>query len=148
MRDYDKVSAEYQLSERVGEPYALCGTGCLSRVKQWAKKKDVDHSKILYIFEDGDEDKGDLFARAKDEKYTVLFLDKTKTCAFQAADLAAWKAKSAIDDAYNRKLHRLDGGKRIMQSLNQIEIVLQDNGMHARSSLLRACAQLKIARRE
>lgn len=151
MADYAKVNQEYQLRESLGSPYAFCGTVCFAQVRDWAKKKKIDLSHIRFLIEDGDEDQADLVARAKTESIKVQPESKEKIRAFDACDLAAWKSKSIVDDAWNRKLHLKDPGAadRIKRSLDQLETVVSPeiHGMYTRNSLLNCCFLLKVPKR-
>jgi hypothetical protein len=59
IHDYNRVDAEYQLHEHIGHPYSLCGTSCIEHVRTWARNRSVEANDITFVFEAGDEHKGD-----------------------------------------------------------------------------------------
>lgn len=149
--DYNKVNQQYQLRERLGSPYSFCGLVCLAQVREWAKKKHIDLSRIRFLIEDGDEDQQDFIDRAKQENFNLSAESKQAIRAFDACDLAAWKSKTAIDDTWNRKLHLTDpsSADRIKRSLDQLETFVSPeiHGMYTRNSLLKCCFLLKVPKR-
>jgi hypothetical protein len=149
IKDYDLVNRDHQLQEAHGTPYAFCGIICLVNLRDWAKNKGINIADILCIFEEGDEDQNDLLKRAKAEGFNVIAQSKERVRAFDACDLAAWKARAIVDDAWNRKVWQTDpeGADRVKRSMDQIEIVLQVNGMYSRNSLLNSCYQTNTPKR-
>jgi len=149
MKDYNDFDRLYMFREQVGPPYAFLGIACLGRLRVWAENKRIDWRKIICAFEDGDEGQADLMTRARKAEYNAIPQSKAAIRAFDSCDLAAWKARAVIDDSWGRNLHLADpdAADRIMRSLAQIELVLQDNGMYSPESLGKICHELKIARR-
>jgi hypothetical protein len=78
MDDYRKVDTKYRLSE-FSRPYSLAACTCLAKLNQWCKKWIKPEDEIAIVFEDGDEDKGDLI-RAVKEHFTITpaFLSKER----------------------------------------------------------------------
>jgi hypothetical protein len=148
MGDYVVIDKEYKLSESVGKPYVLCGTVALQRLKDWAEKKKIDYRSVLCVFEDGDEHRGELIENARHDGFNAVLQSKKLIRAFDACDLAAWKAKSAIDDTLNRKLYKTQGGEKIKRSLEQLGTIVQDNGMYSSKSLFNICTMNGVARRD
>lgn len=104
INDYKRVDAEYQLHEHIGQPYSLCGTSCIGHVRTWAKSRSVEANDITFVFEAGDEHKGDFQEICRTRFGIVpLFLSKKDVVAFQAADLAAWKTRHPIREAVGNK---------------------------------------------
>ena len=99
MHEYNAVNEQYKLREWA-HPYALCGLNCLDKVKKWAWKFKYDFSLIDYVFEDGDEGKGNLSNLAAQQlSINPVFKSKAHSVAFEAADLIAYeyqKANNAI----------------------------------------------------
>jgi hypothetical protein len=97
--DFNRADAEFEIHERLGYPYTLCGVSCIGHVLSWAHNRRVTEQ-VNYFFEDGDKHKGD-FERACRERFgrkpiTPIFQKKKDALAFQAADLAAWKTRHPI----------------------------------------------------
>lgn len=124
---YREVNHEYTLKELFGGPYSFLGISCLGRLKKWADKRRIDVGKILCIFEDGDHGQGDFISLARKDGYNAIPQSKANIRAFDACDLAAWKSKSIIDDAWERQLHleSSNAADKIMQAVKQIETVIR-----------------------
>jgi hypothetical protein len=149
VRHYNRVNNEYAYAEKFGPPYSMLGLASPSQMKKWADNKDHDPASVLCIFEDGDEDQSDFINRAREDGFNVIPQSKREIRAFDACDLAAWKAKSIIDDSYIREVHLTDpdGADRILASLNQLESIAPDNAQFSLNGMLNACRQAKIAKR-
>jgi hypothetical protein len=151
LQDFREVDARYELHERLGSPYAFLAIACLSRLKRWAKKKPTNWRKILCVFEDGDTGQGDALQRMRAEGFNAIPQSKLVIRAFDACDLAAWKARAVVDDAWERKLHLNDpeAADRIMRSLSQLESIIAttDVGMYSTKSLTGICERLNIKKR-
>lgn len=96
-----EVNSLYQLSENFGNPYSLAGRHCVAEVHKWLKDNEY-RSPVKYVFEDGDEGKGQLIElMEKSEKPLPIFEPsrdrKTKgeirlgLRPLQAADFAAYE---------------------------------------------------------
>jgi hypothetical protein len=151
LQDFRDIDREYMFHEAVGKPYAFLARACLGRLKKWAKKKPTDWRKILCILEHGDEGQGEALKRLIDEGYNAILQSKADVRAFDACDLAAWKARAIVDDAWERKLHLSDpkAADRIMRSLEKIEIIVRGKevGMYSRKGLTNICEKLSIPKR-
>lgn len=90
MQDYEKIDKGFALHETY-KPYALAGCACLGGVKSWAKRIGEEFSRINFIFEDGDKDKGNLMERAESLGVPLRFEKKASSHAFEAADLLAYE---------------------------------------------------------
>jgi len=126
---YDECDQEYMLSEKYGNPYVVLGLGCLGALDVWANKRKISKRNIVCLFEDGDEGQGTLIKIAREEGFNAIPQSKKDVRAFDACDLAAWKARAMIDDAYERLLHFKDpqAGDRIMNTLDQLEDLIKDS---------------------
>lgn len=112
MEDYKKVDSKYCLSE-FSKPYALAGCSCLSKLHNWATKWAKGEDGIQIVFEDGDEDKGDLMRAAKKHFGAApAFLKKERSVAFQAADILAYEHLLA-----NTKLRKSESGFLLVEEL-------------------------------
>jgi hypothetical protein len=151
MEHYRQVNREYQLEEKLGSAYVFLAMGRLARLRVWADKKKVDYRKILCVFEEGDQGQGDLIRRARLEGANAVPQSKAEIRAFDACDLAAWKARTMIDDAWERELYLTDpeAAERILGSLSQLEKIVrgQEVGMYSAEALRKICEHLKIPKR-
>lgn len=91
MQDYEEADVQYCLREWA-HPYALAGAHCIGMVKAWAEKFDHNFSLLDYVFENGDEGKGNLFdLSSRHLSIDPIFKPKEWSVAFQAADLIAYE---------------------------------------------------------
>jgi hypothetical protein len=143
MDDYRTVDAKYQLSEH-SRPYSIAGCSCLTGVRNWALKWLKSADQIFLVFEDGDLDKGDLIRTAKTYfGATPGFLSKSRSVAFQAADLLAYEQFLA-----NVKIHKsrriiFDELRYPLRELSKIP-GSDDWGVHDESDMTRGCIDDKI----
>jgi hypothetical protein len=139
LSEHNEINAKYRLAEYAGKPYSLCGVMAIAMVREWAKKKRTDPKKILYMIEDGDEDRGQLIERSKRDGYKVFPLAKLEAQAFQAADMVAWKAMSALREAENKGRLTLDEYNSIARSLEPISPVVHSNSVVSGDKLQLLC---------
>ena len=121
-------------------PYSLAASTCIERVQRWARRQKIDESKIGCVFEDGASDRGRFAQQAKDHlDVNPIFLRKTESVAFQAADLLAYEYLKANKKIYATTLQTLDYGdlRRSFQKLHEIPhgVDEDDWGVHDRDSL-------------
>jgi hypothetical protein len=151
MSDYREVNRQFKLREYVGSPYVFLGMSELGRLKMWAARAKIDHSKILCLFEDGDHGQGDLIKRARSEGFNAVPKSKKHLRAFDACDLTAWRARVQIDDAWERQVHLNDpeGPANIMRSISHLEAVVRNKevGMFSAGALHKICESLDIPKR-
>jgi hypothetical protein len=151
MSEYNLVDQEFQLREYLGSAYSFLGLGELGRLKNWADKKDITIDKILCVFEDGDDAQGDLIKRARADGFNAVPQSKKNVRAFDACDLGAWKAKTAVDDGWERKLHLSDpkAADRIIKATLQIGTAFrgQEPGMYSAEAIRRACIAHGVPKR-
>jgi hypothetical protein len=150
LQDYAAIDGRYELTEATGGPYSSVGLACLSEVKKWAIRHDVNHTKILCIFEKGDEGSGALMQRAEVDGFNVIQQSKKDIRAFDACDLAAWKTKAHVVDGFIRQLPKEDqvAWERISKSFDQLRKILQVNDVIDTASLEKLCADNGIQRRK
>lgn len=143
-KDYDDANALYTIKETVGDPYSFVGLGCVGMLRMWADKKKVDYRKILCIFEDGDPTQGELIATLRKKGFNAIPQSKEDIRAFDASDLAAWKARVTINDGIVQKLGANDqkAAQRIMKALDQLESMVQANRTTGFIGLKETCIAL------
>jgi hypothetical protein len=151
--EYNEINAKFRLAEKAGTPYTMCGMMAIAMVRDWALKKGVDPKQVLYMVEDGDEDQGELIERSNQDGYKVIRLTKADSQAFQAGDMAAWKAMAALREAErktklreNQKL-TVDDLESIIRSLDPIAPIVLKNGVISIDRLRLMCADHRIAPR-
>jgi len=151
MKDYRNVDARYCFHE-FSRPYALAGGTCITKAERWKKKRDNVRDELLYVFEDGDLDKGNLMRAAKEQfDLTPSFLKKEQSVAFQAADLLAYEHLKI-----NVKLHQSESGRLFEDELRKPLLELStipggrgdhDWGIHMEGNMLDSCIKDGIALR-
>ena len=105
--DWETVNKEYCMQEERMTPFSIAGCMAITGAYQWCKDNAVPSNKVKFIFEDGDEDKGDLMYWCKRcWKFTPIFepkyLDEPTSypiTPLQACDFVAWEARRAETDA-------------------------------------------------
>jgi hypothetical protein len=152
LSDFRRASKRFEIERQFNHPYVLLGMGCLGGIKRWAEKKNEKVNNILCLFEDGDEGQGDLIAKARREGFNAIPQSKAEIRAFDAADLAAWKARAVVDDAWERQLFRKDekAAPRIERSLDQIDKLINsasDNAMYSQAAIERVLIGLSVPKR-
>jgi hypothetical protein len=148
MEDYNHVDAEYQLHEHIGYPYSLCGTSCIEHVRTWARNCGVDMADISFVFEDGDDHKGDFQEICKARfAITPLFHSKRDFMPFQAADLAAWKTRHPIREAISNKPYtQAEVGTLLFHTKNYLREPHAGGGFD-HTALMKICKGAPIPRR-
>ena len=151
LQDYDEVNALFKLEEVMGRPYSMCASNCLTGVHLWARSKKVSEKHVLCFFEDGDKDKGDFQRMAKKGgKFITLrpeFLTKDRVIAFQAADFAAWKLRTAFQESLKIG-HTHAKGQRLLESIAPLMGIPHDgSGIHKKEQLLKFCAIQGVEKR-
>ena len=89
---------------------------------------------------------------ARAEGFNAIPQSKADIRAFDACDLAAWKARAVVDDSLERQLQIKDPeiANRILDSLALVEHIVRDPdqvGMYSVEGLRRVCKILGIAKR-
>lgn len=104
--DYLKVDSDYQLHEHFSL-FPLCGFTCVEAVERWRNAHHLIDSSMEYIFERGDQHRGQLMDAVESLTGTVpIFRDKVKFSPLQAADFAAFEMYSAYKQ-YRVDTHKL-----------------------------------------
>jgi len=137
--DFNKVNKDYPLAEFGGSPFALCARTCTGGLKNWAMKKGLDIGKVLVFFEDGDENRGDFLDRARADGIRITLLAKDESRAFQAADLAAWKVRTALHGILEADSR--EEAEQMFRSLEPIEGLLVKNGVFDEKALRALCVK-------
>jgi hypothetical protein len=148
---YRRLNQKYYLEECV-KPYSIAGNTCIAKVKRWADTQGIPQDQIAYFFEDGDADKGDFMQHAKrSHGFTPLFLPKTRSVAFQAADLLAYEHLLA-----NTKIYKSGSGtvsfRELRYPLKALDKIPngdggEDWGVHDDELLERHCKESGIPAR-
>jgi len=95
LTDYHAIDGVHNIRV-VRSPFALAGCTVLQNARNWAKEKGIDVKTIRFVFEDGDADKTNFFqAAVNDLGITPVFMTKSQSPAFQAADLLAHEHRKA-----------------------------------------------------
>jgi hypothetical protein len=110
-KTFEKVNQRYALAEAVGVPYSYAARGCVSHSHQYLRKKNIGVlPEINYVFEDGDEGRGELTRVLLKDGYNAPIFrpsrdrtakDGTPVRGFvqlQAADFAAYEIRKAFRD--------------------------------------------------
>jgi hypothetical protein len=146
LRDYNRVNAESKLEEAVGKPYALCGSSAAYFLRLWANDLGVLDT-LLYYFENGDKDKGDLMrVHKKAFGREPKFLEKSEAKAFEAADFNAWKMRTALQES-GKPTHTIEKGVKLLDSLAVLAGVQKDAGVLNEWSLREFCRIQRIEKR-
>jgi hypothetical protein len=140
LKDYAEMSNSYRGFRMT--PYTLNASTCVDKVKRWAKRNNINDS-IAYVFEDGDADQGEFAQQAmRYLNINPIFLAKSETPAFQAADLLAYEYLKG-----NRKIYESGLGSLyitdLRQALRELEKIpngedADDWGVHDRESMTKA----------
>lgn len=123
-RDADRL---HDLSGYAGTPYSFCARGCAEKIREWTEKSGYGASPIDYIFEDGDEGKGELLRIfGRDGLPLPIFKPKLPRpghelgvfTPLQAADFVAWEHQKATKQMEQGELKHL---RKSLQALRPIE---------------------------
>jgi hypothetical protein len=149
MAHYRAMDAEFAFSEKFASPYSLVGFGCLKQLKQWAEKKGIDARNILCIFEEGDDDQGVFIDRAKKDGFDVTPRSKKHIRAFDACDLAAWRAKAVYDDPFFRDfgIKEKPTLDKLHASLDELEKIIPNGGVFSLDAMRTMCLRAHVPRR-
>jgi hypothetical protein len=146
--DYNRINNDFMLAESIGQPYTLCGYACLGALAKWAINKGERKDRILIAVEDGDEDKGELIARAESDGFKVVPLKKAYVTAFQAGDLVGWKCRTVLQEALRLgPQSQEDDRDNILRSLEALEGIVQSNKGFDKASLRALCIAKSIPKR-
>lgn len=143
LSDYHEVNGQFEVQESIGPPFAVCGMTLLGRIKKWAERKKTDPQKILYLIEDGDDDKGQFMTLGRASGYKIQPLAKGDSRAFEACDMAAWKVSAALRNAESKKGTFEDA----VRSLEPIAPIVHSNSAMDMNRLILMCEQGGIPRR-
>jgi len=151
IEDYHAVNRIYCLDEFVGSPFAVCGHQSLVKLYRWADRKKINPKHLRVFFEDGDKDKGDFqkWAKALDREWGYGdpgFLPKECAVQFQAADYAAWKYRTAIQNARKPDLP-LEDAARLLESLGSLTAIPHNCTGYDFESLKRFCEKRGVPKR-
>jgi len=146
VQDFKKVNSRFLLTEHDGTPYSLCALMSVFTLRLWAKRKGVEKH-LVYYFEDGDKGKGHFERSHKGIwKTAPLFATKEEATPLQAADFAAWKLKTAVQEAIKTD-HTIEKGRELLRSIEILKKIPKDGGVINEEVILRWCARYNVKRR-
>ena len=99
------------------------------------------------MIEQGDDDQGQFMRYARLAGTKVTKMTKEDANAFQAGDLAGWKHRTVIQNVSYGKITTIEQGNHIIQSLEQIDPIVQSGGVFDEKALRGICEASGIARR-
>ena len=104
---YDKVNAEYQLSESQGAPFAMCAMATTRSFVKWQTKRHVPTGSV--IFEDGDNGRGDFIERFRSVTgRNPSMARKGEFSALEAADMLAYEHAKLVRDVASGRTKRVE----------------------------------------
>jgi hypothetical protein len=137
MDDYKKVDAEYQLHESF-HPFPLCGFQCVQMIQRWRDAHHLTDSSFKYIFDRGDQHRGQLSKAVDKVGVDPIFRDKLKFPPLQAADYAAYeKIRLETDELF----------KKFRESFGLLRNIHHEWGEFNEQSLRVFCRLQRIPRR-
>ena len=144
LRDWRWTDKRFELRERIGNPYPVCGLSCVAQVREWGRKKrpPLDINDIELVFEDGDEHRGEMQVLCEKELGVAVVLDGKKTrMPFQVGDLLAWSSR--------RDLAEMLGDANILHKpwLTEIRKAADVSRYFSRKHLIEFCEELGVPRR-
>jgi hypothetical protein len=95
---WQTMNEEYYLKESRLTPFALAGCVGVMGAYEWCGEKNVPRSHVEFVFEDGDEDKGDFMHWTKKCWSWVPSFKGKSLVPLQACDFIAWEGRRAITD--------------------------------------------------
>lgn len=149
--DFQKVNALYRLDDAVGTPYSLAGRTCVAKTSLAVGRDKEAH----YVFEDGDEGKGELLRVMERDGYSLPIFrpSRNKTgkdgktlhgiAALQAADFAAYEMRKVFKDdpIESWPLHKY---RKSLRALANIRSEEEDWGKYTEKDLIELCKNAKV----
>jgi len=145
IRDYNAINKKYRLREEAGFPYSLSGHYCVGLVRKWQKKNNV--SKVLFMFEKGDEHQGDLTRLCESDGITPLYPTKQDATPLQASDLLAWRTRHGFEEAMKLSSRNVERAQRLKDSFSEVWTGPHEAFYGNRHSLEQLCIERRIPRR-
>ena len=147
LNDYDEVNQIFKIEEVLGLSYSVCARSCLDMLYRWAQRKKAENKTLCY-FEKGDLDWGNLDAKAAELNIPIKpeVLSKDRAVAFQAADFAGWKIRTAIQEAIKDD-HTLQDGIKLLHSIEVLRKIPRQAGVLNRDSLAAFCKICRVPKR-
>lgn len=151
IQHYHEVNRVYCLNESVGSPFAVCGHQSLVQLYRWADRKKVNPKHLMVFFENGDKDRGDFQKWAKNlcgewGYQEPGFLPKESAVQFQAADYAAWKYRTVLQNAFKPEFE-VENIPRLLNSLGTLTAIPRTCKGFDFTSLQRYCEKRRVPRR-
>lgn len=150
MEDYRKVDLRFQISEYT-RPYPLAAMTCVTKLIKTPTLAGVDKNQILYVFEHGDQDQGQL-AKTMEEAYriTPVFWKKDRSVAFQAADLLAYEqfnVNTALSKLAAKEVLEFEKLRFPLRALSEMP-GSEDWGVHLEDDMTDSCKKIKVRLRD
>jgi hypothetical protein len=144
LADWGLVNREYCLEEERFTPFSVTGCMSITGAYEWCKGRGVPFDQVEFIFEDGDEDKGDLIHWThKAWGITPLFKSKTAV-PLQACDFLAGEARRAELDAMSAE----DGTSKVRKCFqNLLSKIPHDDARWDANTLRGLCKKHNVKRR-
>ena len=143
IRDYDEVNKDFELQRFAGHHYPLCAHYCVHLVQLWQKRHSI--KEVQFVFEKGDEHKGELERLCKADGIAPHFRGK-EAIQFQAADLVAWRTRDAFENAFKLGLNN-ERVNLLHKSFSEARSGPHQAFFGNRVSLVQFCIERSIPRR-
>ena len=143
LQDWLWADKQFRLTEEIGGPYPFCGFGCCAEVQRWSqKRKDVKFNEIEFLFEDGDEHRGELRTLCEAQLgISVVFAGKERK-PFEVGDLIAGLNRRSI-------LEVVTQGKAAKRPyLDELRKAGSAIKYFSRPELIQLCEEAHISKRE
>lgn len=145
LKDYREINAQFDMSERWGNPYAFAGYSVVSLAEKW-KRNRFPNEPVRYFFESGDPGQNELRILLEKDGETPHFEPKfnKKTHeyfhAFEPADLLAWEIGYASKQYMDDTLLDFRGAWKELEKVPSEWILFEG------SNLQRMCSELATPR--
>jgi hypothetical protein len=149
--DFRKVNELYHLDEAVGVPYSLAGRTCVARTSIVIGRDKEAH----YVFEDGDEGKGQLLRVMDRDGYSSPIFRPSRdrigkdgqkirgVVPLQTADFAAYEMRKVYKDDPG-ELWPLERYRKSLRALAALRSEEEDWGKYTEKDLIELCTNGKV----
>lgn len=147
---FDSVNRRHELSANYQYRYLIAAGTCIGGLRKWAKRKRVSLRNVEVVFESGDAGQLELSKLLAAENIDVQYVAKRGVLAFDAGDLAAWKAKWIIDKVFEDLAFRERPSARedVFRSMQQLDRMVQESRFFQADSLTKFCKEEGIPMRQ
>jgi hypothetical protein len=151
---FSKIAARYPLKEIAGNPYSLAARTCAARASEYIHDPTMD---VAYIFEDGDEGKGELLRVMHRDGYSAPIFRPSRNqvingkavkglVTLQAADFAAYELRKVFRDDPNCERWPIERYRKSLAVLAEIPGELADWGHYGELELVEMCKKINAKR--